>query len=152
MKSNPQKKGRVYNSPQSGPDTTRLTLRERRFLFAYLLSGNATQSYMAVILQVGSKEERAHQSGYRILSGIKRKISWPSLLERVDTGALNLVRELEADLTARRTTEGDGAAVLLAELLRARANRAGFVSNCMQVESKRDEFETISQTTKGDPE
>ncbi len=142
-----------YKRRHSGPDTARLTLRERRFLFAYLLSGNATQAYMAVILQVGSKAERAHQSAYRILSGIKRKISWPALLERIDLAELRLVRELEADLTSRRTSEGDGAAVLLAELLRGRANRADLASNSAQIEtkraeseSKRDESEAILQT------
>lgn len=127
---------RVDKRGRSGPDTARLTLRERRFLLGYLLSGNATAAYLAIILQVGSQEEHAHQSAHRLLLGIKRKISWPALLEQFDVAELLLVRDLERELQARETAEGDGAALLLAELLRARANRASSASNSAQIETE----------------
>ncbi|MGD0727074.1 MAG: hypothetical protein ABSB63_16095 [Spirochaetia bacterium] len=106
-----------------GPDVIRLTLRERRFLFGYLLSGNATQTYLAVVMQVGSQAEHAHQAASRMLGRIKRRIKWRFLLEQLDVGALNMVRELEADLLARRTSDGDGAAALLAEVLASKRAR-----------------------------
>ena len=103
-------------------DITRLTLRERRFLWTYLLTGNATQTYLALMMKVGSQEARAHTSAGRMLRDIRRKISWPALLENVDATEVRLIRELEADLQARGTAEGDRAAALLAELLQTRAN------------------------------
>jgi hypothetical protein len=102
-------------------DTKPLSSRERRFLFGFLLSGNASASYLAIVTQVGSQEEHAHQAASRMLGRIKRRINWPVLLERLDIGALNLVRELEKGLSVLHTAEGDGAALLLAEVLRSKA-------------------------------
>ena len=100
-------------------DVVQLSQRERRFLFSYLLSGNASATYLATILGVGGQLEHCHQAGSRMFLRIKRKVNWPRLLENVDIGALNLIRSLEAELAG--SLEGDGAAALLADLLNRRA-------------------------------
>jgi len=126
-------------------------LRERRFLFAYLLTGNATQSYLATVLQIGSQPEHAHQAASRKLRWIRQRIDWPALLERIDIGALNMIRSLEAELQAHNSVAGDSAAALLAELLHARGQ--GFKANLTKgddfnmkqadLDSKSDRFETL---------
>jgi hypothetical protein len=81
--------------------TARLSMRERRFLFAVIGGATAAASYLALATKPMDLEH-ARAPASRMFARIKGKLDWAALLEDAGLGELRILRELEAALNATK--------------------------------------------------
>jgi|TARA_Y100000310_G_scaffold271862_1_gene286566 hypothetical protein len=86
----------------------RLTIRERRFLHAYLREGlSATDAYLLIATKVITTGS-ARELGSRLLKRIKKKVEWTEMLDAADLGLDRLAGEMNRMLRMQKVVHYQG--------------------------------------------